>query len=300
MKEQSLRNWRTRLSIGRAKLRTITGLKSEGFFIPYRYADQVARQTSLYPAILEIFRDKDPIFRAFVENILSHAAAFAAFGKDERDPTWGRTMFPPFDGAAAYALVRKVKPARIFEIGSGNSTRFLAKALRDEGSPCTFVCIDPAPRMRVEQLNVEWIPRILSEEDIGICAGFEPNDILFIDSSHIMLPGMDVDIQFNRIFPTLPAGVLVHVHDIFLPYDYPPNLKKWWFSEQNALVGWIVSGYFDVVFPSHYAQRCYADLISDRLGQPLASLFQRNAGSIWLRRAAPSGPEMAPRQEMAE
>jgi predicted O-methyltransferase YrrM len=285
MKEQTLRDWRTRLSIGRAKLRTITGLKSEGFFIPYKYADQVTRQVSPYPAIMDLFRERESDFQTFLGEVLSYADAFASFGQDERDPTWGRTMFPPFDGAAAYALVRKVRPARILEIGSGNSTRFLAKALRDGEIACAFTCIDPEPRMPLDQLNVEWNPRILSEKDTEICAAFEPNDILFIDSSHIMLPGLDVDIQFNRIFPKLNPGVIVHVHDIFLPYDYPANLKKWWFSEQNALIGWIVSGFFEVIFPSHYVQRRYADLISDRVGRPFAPLLQRNAGSIWLRRS---------------
>lgn len=288
MSEETLREWRTRFSIGRAKLGTIAGLKPGGFFIPYRYAGQVQHEISPYPAILEAFRAKDADFRAFIEDIASHVDAFAAFGQDARDPTWDRKMFPPLDGAAAYALVRQARPARIVEIGSGTSTRFLTKALRDGEIPCAFTCIDPAPRMPVESLGVAWIPRILSEADTGIFADFEPNDILFIDSSHIMLPGMDVDLQFNRIFPTLPAGVLVHVHDIFLPYDYPPKLKKWWFSEQNALIGWIASGYFDVVFPSHYVQRHHADYIDDRVGSPFGSLLRRNAGSIWLRRAAQS------------
>ena len=62
------------------------------------------------------------------------------------------------------------------------------------------------------------IPRLLEETDAELCAGLGPDDILFIDSSHILLPGMDVDIQLNRIFPVLQPGVLVHLHDIFLPW----------------------------------------------------------------------------------
>ena len=98
-------------------------------------------------------------------------------------------MFPAFDGAAAYTLVRQIRPKRIIEIGSGNSTRFLARALRDGGIDCAFTCIDPAPRIPVEGLGVARIPRLLEETDAELCAGLGPDDILFIDSSHILLPG---------------------------------------------------------------------------------------------------------------
>ena len=99
---------------------------------------------------------------------------------------------------------------------------------------------------------------------------------------------MDVDIQFNLMFPRLAPDVIVHVHDIFLPYDYP----EWWrnrmYSEQNALVGWLCSGYFEVVYPGQYASR---NLSAD--WKPLVAAFplfaEEAAGSIWLRRDAGRG-----------
>lgn len=279
-----LQTWRTRLSLARARLATAAGLKSGGFFIPYKYSAQLVAPATPYPAVLEIFRKSDAAFRQIVEDIETHIPAFADFGRDDRDPSWAHTMFPALDGAVAYAMVHAARPARILEIGSGNSTRFMARALRDGDIACRVTCIDPAPRMPVAPLGVEWIPRILSEDDAGICADFARDDILFIDSSHIMLPGMDVDIQFNRIFPALPAGVLVHLHDVFLPFDYPPALRKWGFSEQSALIGWIVTGHFDVVFPAHYVRRVHSDLVDARLGH-FGPLARPGAGSLWLRRS---------------
>jgi hypothetical protein len=219
----------------------------------------------------------------------AHLPDYMSFGADDRDPTWGRSMFPAFDGAAAYTLVRQGRPKRIVEIGSGNSTRFMARALRDGGIDCAFTCIDPAPRIPVEGLGVTALPRLLAEADAGLCAGLGRDDVLFIDSSHILLPGMDVDIELNRIFPVLRPGVLVHVHDVFLPDDYPPPMRRWRFSEQNALIGWIVSGFFEVVFPAHYVRRTHGELVEAALGA-FPPLVRARPGSIWLRRAG-SAPD---------
>ena len=284
-----MREGRNRLGIRWNRLKVAAGSPSGGFFIPYRYASALKPPATPYPAVETLFRARDAGFRDFVAAMATHLAAYRGFGADTRDPTWGRSMFPAFDGAAAYTLVREVRPSRIIEIGSGNSTRFLARALRDGGIDCAFTCIDPAPRIPVEGLGVRSIPRLLSETDADLCAGLGPGDILFIDSSHILLPGMDVDIEFNRIFPVLKPGVIVHVHDIFLPDGYPATMRRWSFSEQNALIGWIVSGYFEVVFPAHYVRRTHGDLVEAELGT-FPPLVRSRPGSIWLRRTGSAVP----------
>ena len=74
-------------------------------------------------------------------------------------------------------------------------------------------------------------------------------------------------------------------HDIFLPWDYPPVMRRWSFSEQNALIGWIVSGYFEVVFPAYYARQLHADLVEAAFGREFPPIARSGPGSIWLRRA---------------
>lgn len=197
-------------------------------------------------------------------------------------------MFPTLDAVIAYHLVRKIQPKRIVEIGSGASTHVMSRAVRDNGTG-EVVCIDPQPRRSIEDTNARIHKRVLTYEDVALLDEFESDDVLFIDSSHIMLPGTDVDIQFNCMFPRLPVGAIVHVHDIFLPEGYPSGWERRNFSEQNALIGWIMSGYFDVIYPSQYvATRLEKDLQAV-LGEFMPEGRKKSAGSIWLRRAGSAG-----------
>jgi predicted O-methyltransferase YrrM len=138
-----------------------------------------------------------------------HVPVFRSFGTRPGDPPWNRrNAFSSLDGAAVYAMVRAHRPRRILEIGSGISTRFLLRAIADLETPCELVCIDPVPRVEIASLGVTHLPRVLGTADADLVAGFEPNDILFIDSSHVLAPGTDVDIEFNHLFPRLAPGGL--------------------------------------------------------------------------------------------
>lgn len=278
------RSLRQTLSAVRAQILTLSGIQQAGFFVQYGYAGSVPDRIPPYESVEAIFDDRLPTFESFVGEIANHLERFRAFGREAGDPVWGRGMFPPLDGAAAYTIVRRSGARRIVEIGSGNSTTYLARAARDCEVPPRITCIDPQPRRSLEGLGVTWERRVLCDRDAYLFDDMTPGDILFIDSSHIMMPGLDVDIQFNRIFPRLPSGTYVHLHDIFLPDDYPPRWRKRFYSEQNALMGWILSGYFEVCFPGHYMMTRHPEVIDTYLSafQPLTT---RQSGSIWLRRA---------------
>lgn len=260
-----------------------TGTTRHGFFIPYEYSHEVNLQTPPYPAVSALFSAQSDQFRDVIAEVGQHVERLAAIGDRQQDPKWDSSFFPPRDGAVAYALTAKVGPRRIMEIGSGNSTRFMVAALKDNGVDCSVTCIDPAPRSALEELPVNHIQRVLREDDVSLAESLEKNDILFIDSSHIMLPGTDVDIQFNRIFPALRAGVIVHIHDIFLPYSYPSLARRFLYSEQNSLIGWILSGYFEVIFSGHYASRRHQDAWRN-IASKFPPLMTPNAGSLWLRK----------------
>ena len=132
-------------------------------------------------------------------------------------PRWDQDWFPRLDAAAAYAMVRSLRPRRIVEVGSGHSTRFLCRAVADGQLDTRIIAIDPRPRANIQGLKVEWMK--LPVQQVDPFPALEDNDILFIDSSHQVRPGNDLDFLLNRVIPRLPRGVRVHFHDIFLPDD---------------------------------------------------------------------------------
>jgi hypothetical protein len=267
---------RTRLSRIRALVLTALG-SPQGFFTQYAYAEHLQPVGEPY-AEVEALCAAAP-FQDFLAEISKHGETFAAFGANETDPVLGRGMFPALDGMAAYAAVRKFKPRRIVEIGSGDSTFFLARGVKDNGVG-HITCIDPQPRRDIIALDVDFKARLMTNADAEMAGSLDEDEILFIDSSHIMLPGMDVDILFNRLFPRLKKGVIVHIHDIFLPDDYPPHWKVRNYSEQNALIGWLLGGFFEIIWPGQFVLTRHANLVASRIhGTPPGG-----AGSLWLRR----------------
>ncbi|HET7363938.1 MAG TPA: class I SAM-dependent methyltransferase [Burkholderiales bacterium] len=180
------------------------------------------------------------------------AAALSAIGADSPPaPRWDQDWFPRLDAAAAYAIVRMTRPARIVEVGSGHSTRFLARAVRDGQLAARVTAIDPAPRATIGGLDVQWVrqpAQSCSLDVFELAAG----DILFIDSSHQLTPGSDVEFLFERVLPRLARGVRIHFHDIFLPDEYPAQWAWRRYNEQAAVAALIGEGYA-LEFSSHQA-----------------------------------------------
>lgn len=157
----------------------------------------------------------------------------------EINGAWDRPGNPPhfyisnggFEAGDAeywYSIIRRFKPARIVEIGSGNSTLIAQQAIRrnrqdDANYSCEHVCIEPYEAPWLEATGVKVIRQRVEEVDRGIFASLQANDILFIDSSHVIRPQGDVFTEFLQILPALASGVIVHVHDIYSPRDYPSS-----------------------------------------------------------------------------
>jgi hypothetical protein len=132
--------------------------------------------------------------------------------------------FGPGDAEYWYNIVRHFKPKRIIEIGSGYSTLMAQKAInknRESSSVCQHICIEPYEMPWLEYAGVQVIRRKLEDIDRALFGSLNENDILFIDSSHVIRPQGDVLVEFLELLPRLQRGVIVHVHDIFSPHDYP-------------------------------------------------------------------------------
>ena len=184
--------------------------------------------------------------------IETYASELEAIGSEPPPaPRWNQDWFPRLDAAAAYAMVRSTRPRRIVEVGSGHSTRFLARAVADGGLDTRITAIDPRPRAAIRGLAVEWLQTHVGTLDRGRFAHLGENDILFIDSSHQLKPGSDVEFLMNEVIPRLPAGARVHFHDIFLPDDYPGQWAWRRYNEQSEVKRLIEGGVFRVDFSSH-------------------------------------------------
>ena len=182
--------------------------------------------------------------------IESYAAELEAIGSQPPPaPRWTQDWFPRLDAAAAYAMVRATRPRRIVEVGSGHSTRFLARAVADGGLDTRITAIDPEPRASLEGLDIEWLEKRVQR--VAAFPALGAGDILFIDSSHQLKPGSDVEFLLKAVLPLLPPGVRVHFHDIFLPDEYPEHWSWRRYNEQAAVSALIERDVLKVDFSSH-------------------------------------------------
>jgi len=270
--------WR-RLRMG---LQTLFGLKRQGFFIPYRYAGGMPAQQPVYDGIAARFAVAEPVFHDLLRDADGFADALLKIAAEKAPapaPRFDQDWFPTLDAVAAYTIIRQHAPQRIIEVGSGHSTRFLARAVADAGATTTITAIDPQPRAALP--GVDFIPAIVQTADPALFAALQPGDVLFVDSSHILMPGSDVDWLFNRILPVLPTGVLLHIHDIFLPDDYPPDWLWRGYNEQQ-LVGPLLAGGFQPLFSSHYAKTRMARAVSGSVVGRLPHVAGALPASLWL------------------
>jgi hypothetical protein len=204
-------------------------------------------------------------------------------------PHWLNGFLPGLDGISLYGIVASRRPKRFYEIGSGNSTNFAAAARRAHSPSTSIVSIDPAPRAEVDTLCDVVIRRALQDCDLTLFADLEPGDVLFLDGSHRVLQNSDVAIFFLEILPALRPGVLVHVHDIFWPADYPIEWAQRMYSEQYMLGMLLLFAEqsFEVLLPNAYVS-WYEGLVG--LFEPVWSAphllgTERHGCSFWFTRS---------------
>jgi hypothetical protein len=279
---------RRRLVFG---LQTLLGLKRRGFFIPYRYADGLPKPGGIpaYGALEARFAGAEPEMTACLGLIERYGDDLTKISEDAAppEPRWGQTWFTGLDAAMAYVMLRDKRPARVIEVGSGHSTRFLEKARRDGGLETRITAIDPAPRADIASMEVSLERRTLQEVGETPFARLEAGDFLMIDSSHILMPGSDVDFLLGRILPGLAPGVFVAFHDIFLPDDYPAAWAWRGYNEQQGVMGLLQGGY-DLVFSSHYVRNRLFAALRGSVAESLPVPAGAAESGLWLRRA-PAG-----------
>lgn len=203
-------------------------------------------------------------------------------------PFWLNPWFPPLDGMAMTHMLRSGDPARFIEIGSGVSTKFARRAVSLYGLRTHLTSIDPQPRNEIDALCDEVLRQPLEDCPPSVFEALEPGDILFLDSSHRSFQGSDVTAFFLDILPRVKPGVVIHIHDIYLPEDYiSGHVGRLW-NEQYLLATALLFGgqAFEILFPCWYVGQdpeLFALAKAPFQGGPLENLHPYGA-SFWLRK----------------
>lgn len=263
---------------------TTFGIRRKGFYSPYDHAHQADWEVPAYPHVKEYFDRLSQRFGAFLGAMDDNEPDFLRIDAEEDGGMFQSRFLSALDACVVYTGITEFKPARVLEVGSGSTTHFIARAIADHGLDTEVTCIDPEPRCEIAALPVNFERRVLEARDVDRIAELDDGDVLFIDSSHFMQQGFDVDILFNRGFPSLKPGVIVHVHDVFLPYGYPKGWEWLRFNEQQALVGWVLSGYFETLFATQYVWRDMAEELR-QVCRTFRPDLKGDGGSLWLRKA---------------
>ncbi len=196
--------------------------------------------------------------------------------------------FGPVDAEILYSILRTYNPATVVEVGSGYSTRLMRRAIANGKLRTKIVSIDPLPNTQISPYSDEYIKAPV--EDVGvdeIVGLLKPGDVLFIDSSHMIKTGGDVPFLFLEVLPRLSPGVLIHVHDIFLPFDYPSEwvFEGWQWNEQYLVHAFLAfNNTFEILWPGSYMFDRNSRQISEVI--PSAAGLNKAPSSLWLQRKA--------------
>jgi hypothetical protein len=191
-------------------------------------------------------------------------------------PFWDNIWFQSLDAASLCCFLIERNPKRYIEIGSGNSTRFARHTIRHAGLRTKITSIDPQPRAEIDSLCDSLSRCRLEDSDLLIFDELDSGDVLFFDGSHRIFQNSDVTVFFLEVLPRLKPGVLVHIHDIFLPDDYPPSWTGRLYSEQYILAAMLLCEKkpFRIVLPNQFVSR------HESLSQDVRELFKTSRGEI--------------------
>ncbi|MBT3545889.1 MAG: hypothetical protein QNK55_07075 [Saprospiraceae bacterium] len=230
-------------------------------------------------------------YRALIDAALSNQNEIAEIQDsskvtDSKLPGWNNGFLPGIDIIAIYTMISYYKPKRYVEVGSGNSTKVAFKVKQEQHNSLEITSIDPMPRAEIDQLADVVIRKPFEDIDYQKVLNLEAGDILFIDNSHRILPNSDSMVFYMEIFPQLNKGVIVHIHDIYLPYDYPQFMCDRFYTEQYGLAMYVMANpkRYKTIFP------CYFVSEDEELAKQLEPIWnhdnlkevERHGGSYWL------------------
>ncbi|MDX6718122.1 MAG: hypothetical protein QOJ63_376 [Solirubrobacteraceae bacterium] len=232
-------------------------------------------QAHPHPALHAALARHDARYLHALERIRSYDEALCGLELRARDalgPSLINDYLPGLDSAAIYAFIRDRSPARYVEVGSGNSTKFAARAKADAALATTITSIDPRPRTEIDALCDSVLRMPLEDANSDVFSVLEAGDVVFFDGSHSVFMGNDVAVFLLEVLPALAPGVLVGIHDVYLPFDYPQPYADLHYTEQYVLAAYLLAEPpVEIVLPAQYvltvpSLRAVVDGMWDRPG----------------------------------
>jgi hypothetical protein len=221
------------------------------------YSRQRWDQENPHQRLYDIINRNRESYKSNLQGFLSLSRYFTIIpawqtNSSSSEPCWINGWMTALDGVALYGFIATRKPKLYMEVGSGNSTKFARKAIVNHSLDTKILSIDPCPRAEIDNICDEIIRKPVEEINIQIFDYLDTNDILYIDNSHRVFMNSDATTIFMDVIPRLRPGVLVEIHDVTLPYDYPTEWIERYYSEQYLLAAYLLAkgNTFDVVLPN--------------------------------------------------
>ena len=259
---------------------------------PVQFSPRYGHGNPPHCQLYTIIQSNRQTYSDLLQEALNYTSVFHGIKKqvaetDSLQPAYNNDFLPGLDIVGIYTILAKYNPERYIEVGSGNSTKVAHKAIKEQGLQTKIISIDPNPRAEIDIISDEVIRQPFENIDVDFLLSLKKNDVLFIDNSHRVLPNSDAMVFFMEILPRLQPGVIVHIHDIYLPYDYPPFMCDRFYSEQYTLAAFILAN------PTRYATLLPNYFISEdtELRKILAPIWnhpnlkdvEQHGGSYWIR-----------------
>lgn len=246
-----------------------------------------------HPMLHDLINQNRTLYKENIESFLNHTNNIQNIKnsneeKDENNPAWNNGFLPGLDIIGIYGMIAKYKPSQYIEIGSGNSTKVARKSITENHLNTQITSIDPFPRANIDHLadKVIRMPFESLPDNKFIIDTLQENDILFIDNSHRILPNSDVMVCFMELLPFLKKGVIVHIHDIYLPFDYPQFMCDRFYSEQYMLAMLLLanSERFKPILPNYFISQDkeISKIIEPIWNHPNMQTVETHGDSFWL------------------
>lgn len=276
------------------KLYRFLNPKFQSIFLDYKVdmKPRYGHGKPVHAALKTIIEENKALYAQLLKKAVEYKEIFHSIKKasDESSPTlpvYNNGFLPGLDIVSIYTILREYKPRKYVEVGSGNSTKVAYKAKLDGQLDMEITSIDPYPRAEIDQLVDKVVREPFENVDLKFILDLEENDVLFIDNSHRILPNSDSMVFFMEVLPKLKSGVIVHIHDIYLPYDYPQIMCDRAYSEQYGLAFFILANpqKYLTLLPNYFISEDQelSEIISDIWDHNNLKDVERHGGSYWIK-----------------